>query len=286
MNEEAAGLPVSECWATIDGYRLRYLRCGSGPALLMLHGLLGYSFSWRLNFAALGQKATVFAPDFLGIGYSERPRGLDYHMRAIAERMLRFLDAAGIGQLDILGTSHGGGVAAHLAALCLERQTERLRRLLLVAPVNPWSAHGRSLTRLLATRPGGALLRACFPLLAPSHGYFLARMYGDRSRIPPGSAEGYSAPLRLAGSLDYALGIMRSWRHDLRELESVYEKLARVPTLLLWGTRDPAVLPSSANHLRRVLANSQLVLIPGAGHLPYEENPEQFHRAVLDFLAQ
>ncbi len=279
-------MPVRECWATVDGHRLRYLRCGSGPALLMLHGLLGYAFSWRLNFAALGKQATIFAPDLLGIGYSERPPGLDYRMRAVAERMLRFLDAEGIGQADILGTSHGGGIAAHLADLCRERQPERLRRLLLVAPVNPWSRHGALLTGLLATRGAGLLLRACYPLLAPAHGYFLGRMYGDPRRIPPGSSEGYSAPLRLPGTVDYALGIMRGWRQDLRELEAVYLRLARVPTLLLWGTRDPAVLPSSAHRLHQILADSQLTLIPGAGHLPYEETPEEFNRVVLEFLVK
>ena len=283
---QAPDFPASERSATVDGHRLRYLRSGSGPALLMLHGLLGYSFSWRLNFAALARQATVLAPDFLGTGYSDRPLDLDHCMRAVAERMLRFLDAAGVGPVDILGTSHGGAVAAHLAALLLEQQPQRLRRLLLVAPVNPWSRHGALLSRMLATHAGGGFLRACFPLLASTHAYFLGRMYGDPRRIPPGSAAGYSAAIRLPGTVDYALAIMRCWRRDLQELASVYERLARVPTLLLWGTLDPAVLPSSAYRLHQVLANSQLVMIPGSGHLPYEETPEEFNHAVLEFLAK
>lgn len=282
---QAPEFPVNECWATVDGHRLRYLRCGSGPTLLMLHGLLGYSFSWRLNFAALARHFTVLAPDFLGTGYSDRPPDLDHGMRAVAERMLRFLDVTGVGQADILGTSHGGGVAAQLAALLLDQQPQRLRRLVLVAPVNPWSSHGALLTRMLATQAGGLLLRACFPFMSSTHAYFLGRMYGDPRRIPPGSAAGYSAPIRLPGTVDYALAIMRCWRRDLLQLASVYERLARVPTLLLWGTLDPAVQPSSAHRLHQVLADSQLTLIPGAGHLPYEETPEEFNRAVLEFLA-
>jgi pimeloyl-ACP methyl ester carboxylesterase len=59
---------VEECWMDLDGARMRYLRAGSGPALILLHGLLGYSFSWRYTMPALAPYATVYAPDMLGAG--------------------------------------------------------------------------------------------------------------------------------------------------------------------------------------------------------------------------
>ena len=95
----------------LDGYRMRYLRAGSGPPLLLLHGLLGYSFSWRFTIPALAGKATLYAVDMPGVGFSDRPPNSDGSLRAHAERLVRFLDGVGVASFDLLGTSHGGAVA-------------------------------------------------------------------------------------------------------------------------------------------------------------------------------
>lgn len=275
--------PVQECWLNLDGHRMRYLRAGQGPPLLLVHGLLGYSFSWRFNLAALAEHASVYAPDLLGIGLSDRVPGLDCSLRAAARRVLRFLQLAGIENADVLGTSHGGGIAVMMAALEAEAGTRRMRRLILVAPVNPWSAHGRWLTAVLATTWGSFLFRRFASLLRPLHGYFLKRMYGDPGRLPPGSVEGYSRPLVIPGTEDYLLGVMRHWHAGLKELASAYACVS-LTSLLIWGSRDPVVLPESAERVRQVMPNARLVMIPGAGHLPYEETPDEFNGAVLGFL--
>src|SRR5258708_38074873 len=119
--------------------------------------MMGYSFSWRFSIPAVAQHATVYAIDNLGSGLSIAPDGMDCSMRASAERVLQFVDALGIGDFDLLGTSHGGAVAMMAAALCAERHDLRLKRLLLVAPVNPWSRHGRWLAPFVG-RGLGALL--------------------------------------------------------------------------------------------------------------------------------
>src|ERR1700730_7929498 len=72
------GAGVVEWWMDLDGARMRYLRAGSCRALILLHGLLGYSFSWRYTMPALARYATVYAPDMLGAGFSDRPAGLDH----------------------------------------------------------------------------------------------------------------------------------------------------------------------------------------------------------------
>src|ERR1700729_4193534 len=135
---------VEECWMDFDGARMRYLRTGSGPPLILLHGLLGYSFSWRYTMPALAPYAAVYAPDMMGAGFSDRPTGIDHSMRGTAKRLLRFIAGLGISSFDLLGTSHGGAVAMMAAGGCLRGNTGlQLRRLVLVAPVNPYSAHGR-----------------------------------------------------------------------------------------------------------------------------------------------
>src|ERR1700691_4130625 len=130
---------VEECWMDFAGARMRYLRTGSGPALILVHGLLGYSFSWRFTMPALAPYATVYALDMMGAGFSDRPAGLDHSMRGTAQRLLRFIERLGISSFDLLGTSHGGAVAMMAAAECLSGNTGlHLRGMGLVAPVNPY----------------------------------------------------------------------------------------------------------------------------------------------------
>src|ERR1019366_4911039 len=151
---------VEECWMDFDGARMRYLRAGSGPPLILLHGLLAYSFSWRYTMPALAPYATVYAPDLLGAGFSDRPRGIDHSMHATALRVLRFVHKLGLASFDLLGTSRGGAVAMAAAAECVSAGVSRraLRRLVLVCPVNPYSSHGRRLAPFVGTNLGAAQL--------------------------------------------------------------------------------------------------------------------------------
>ena len=283
------GAGVEECWMDLDGARMRYLRAGSGPVLILVHGLLGYSFSWRYTMTALAPYAAVYAPDMLGAGFSDRPVGIDHSMRGMARRVLQFVGNLGISSFDLLGTSHGGAVAMMAAAECLDESADfssgmGVRRLVLVAPVNPYSAHGRRLAPFIGSRFGTALFRLTSAHMRFSYPYWHARMYGDRGRIPPGALEGYMAPLAKPGLFEHALSIVRTWTEDLRELEATLPKLASIPTLLMWGGNDSAVYASSAVPLAKWFPNSKSIVFPGIGHLPYEECPEEFNRALIEFL--
>ena len=271
---------VQESWAQVDGGRMRYLRSGSGPPLVLVHGLLGYSFSWRFAMPAWSQQATVYAVDMLGTGYSDRSVGADYSLKGNAERLLQFLDEVGLPACDLLGTSHGGAVAMMATAFA----PQRFRRLILVAPVNPWSRHGKSLAPLLTSRGISTLVPVAAHLKAV-RGMFLRRLYGDPTRIRPGTLAGYWAPFAATGSFDHPLGVLRSWNRDLEELKSLLPQIADVPTLLVWGDKDVAVDPASVTPLRQCFKDCRVVMFEGVGHLPYEEVPEELNRVVGEYLA-
>ncbi len=278
---------AEECWMEMEGGRMRYLRMGSGPPLIILHGLLGYSFSWRFALPALAPYTTVYAPDMMGAGFSDRVPEIDYTMRGTARRVLRFIEGLGLSspEIDLLGTSHGGAVAMLAAAECLGGASSvRVRRLVLVAPVNPFSAHGRWMAPFFGSALGASLFRLSIARMNFLYPYWHARMFGDRSRIPPGTIEGYLAPLAKPGLFEHALSIVRSWTRDLRDLEATLPKLAGIPTLLMWGSKDSAVYASSAEPLAKYLPNSKLIVFPGVGHLPYEECPEEFNRELIEYL--
>ena len=263
---------------------MRYLQAGSGPALILIHGLMGYSFSWRFTIPALAPHATVYAIDNLGAGLSTANEGMDCRMRATADRVLQFADAIGIKEFDLLGTSHGGGVAIMVAALCTERRDPRLQRLVLVAAVNPWSSHGKRLAPFVGSAFGSMLFRNTIGRWPSLHDVGLRRMFGDTSKIPPDSLEGYRIPILKNRVLHHGLHIARNWTADLAELEAALPKIRDYPTLLMWGTKDSAVHFQSAEPLRRNFKNARLVAFEGIGHLPYEEAPEDFNRALVEFL--
>ncbi|MGI9103968.1 MAG: alpha/beta fold hydrolase [Terriglobales bacterium] len=283
MGRSQIGETVSACDVKIAGHRIRYLRAGAGPAVVLVHGLMGYSFSWRFTIPALATHFTVYAPDLPGTGFSERVADLDCSMRASAARLLKFFEKVGLEEFDLVATSHGGALGAWVATMATEMPRPRIRKLVLVAPANPWSRGGRKRIRVLSTVPGAMLFRLLALRMTGLHRYVLERLYADRSRIPAGTMEGYAEPLKLPGSIDYLLAVVACWHHDLAELEAAYRKI-RIPTLLVWGDHDLAVLPESAPKVQRAISGSKLITMRGVGHLPYEEAPQEFNRIVLDFL--
>ncbi len=271
----------------IDGVNWRYWFAGSGPPLLLIHGFLGYSFSWRFNMESLAKDFSVYAIDLPGCGFSDRPDCTECTLTGDAEKVLRFMEHLGIENADVVGSSRGGGLSIIMTALALRTdQLHRIRRLVLVSPINPWSSHGKVLTRLLATTLGGLYVVHVQPRLKIIANRYFKALYGDPARIAPGTFEGYSAGLDAPGSFEHLLRILRSWHDDLEAIHRALAEIGGMPTLLLWGSRDRAVYPSSIHQLQRQLKNSALVMFPGAGHLPYEEVPEEFNRVLCDFLLQ
>jgi len=275
---------IEEHWIELAGGRMRYLKCGSGRPLILLHGLMGYAFSWRFSMPALGAHATVYAIDNLGAGLSTAPEGMDCSVRATADRVLQFVDAMGIGEFDLLGTSHGGGVAIMAAKLSVERNDRRLQRLILVAPVNPWSPHGKRLAPFLASGVGSFVFRNTIEKWRVLDHLWLRRLFSERAKIPADSLAGYRVPVIENHVFRHAAHILTNWSADLEEIERALPAIRDYPTLLVWGTRDRAVHFSSAEPLRRNFRNVRLVAFEGVGHLPYEEAAEEFNRTLIEFL--
>ena len=273
-------LKIEKLTAEIAGDRISYFRAGAGPPLLLLHGLLGGSFCWRRNMEALSHSHTVLAVDLPGHGESDAPCHLDCSMPAQADRVSALLERLNLEEIDVVGASWGGAIAMLLAA-----RNKKVRSLVLAAPVNPWSSFGTGRIRFLIGRMGSAFLRTVWPVSHPLYRTAMARMYGDSRRMPAGTVAGYRSQIMKPGRVHNILNTLRSWEKDVDAMRTEIPKI-KARSLLIWGTRDGAVDVRSAEALRQRLPQCELRLIEGAGHLPFEETPEQFNRLVLDFVAR
>ena len=274
---------IQEKFVEVNGCCIRYLTGGEGVPLILIHGLLGYSFSWRFNLEALAQHARVYALDLPGTGFSGRQPVMLGDLTSLAQLVLGFMQAIEVKSAILLGSSHGGGVALVAAAMAKQRNIS-IEAMVLASPVNPWSSQGAFLTRVAGSSVGAMIFRSMAWCLAPLHGRILMRMYGDPRRVTPETVEGYSRAIQVPGTIDALLGRVKNWKSNLAKVEEALPQVSHIPTLLLWGERDGAVYLSSAQQLMSRLQHAELHVIPGAGHLPYEEMPEQFNQLVIGFL--
>ncbi len=273
---------VDDRFVDVEGVRVHYQAAGSGRPLILLHGLVGSGRNWRQNIGFLSRHASVYAIDLFNMGESQRVPGLDASLEATADRIVATMDAMGLPEADIAAHSHGGAIAMMLAA----RHPERVRKLILFAPANPFCDAGRHLIRFYNTRLGIWFARRIPMLPRLLHATALARMYGDPTRVAEGTLETYTAGMLIPGTIDHVLRIVAGWYDDMRMLKLELVNLASKPALFIWGDRDRAVTLPSGERLQRMMPNSKLIVIPGVGHLPFAEMPDACNEAMVQWLAE
>jgi len=293
LQEAHRFLQERELWFSSGKHRMRYVHVAAMdapakplPALVLVHGLLGYTFSWRHNLEFFASHRDVYAIDLLGMGYSDRPEtgSADFTMAAAAVRLVEFLRFLGHSRIDLVGTSHGGAVAMMAASLDRASDNPLIRRLVLVAPAHPFMMNARLRLAFFRTAFGRMVLRCVAAHSSVLRRKSIGRMYADDAQITEETRTGYEVNLGDRRSYEYALEVVRTWRDDMRQLKDALPSIAAIPTLLLWGEQDRAVACDSGLLLRESFRNVQYVVLPNVGHLPYEEAPEEFNRIVMDFL--
>ena len=269
-------------YVNVLGARVHYLHAGTGGPLLLIHGLVGSSANWRRNIGPLAEGASVYAIDLSNAGRSQRIAGLDATLQATADRVAAAMDALGLAEADVAGHSHGGAVALMLAA----RHPARVRSLILFAPANPFCELPDPMIRLYTSAPGKALARFAPYLPRAIQLAALGRMYGDPDRIAEGCMKEYIDGLRVPGTVAHILSIVRGWFADMKELGAVLPLVAHVPALLVWGDRDRAMSVTSGQRLMEELKAAEMIVIPGAGHVVFEESPDESNRLMLGWLSR
>ncbi|HEX4477246.1 MAG TPA: alpha/beta hydrolase [Polyangiaceae bacterium] len=261
-----------------NGVRLRVTECGTGPALVLLHGMFVDHRTWDGVVEDLSTEFRVVAPDFPGFGESEKPSAqrFRYDVDAFAEVVADLYAGLDLGRAAVLGHGLGGGVAIALAA----RHPELVSRLVLVdsmcfeAPLD--------LRRKIALLPvvGGFVFKQLWNR-ATFRAYFREVVVSDGGELPRGKVDGYYDAFNGPQSRGSALSTLRA-TVDTRPVLAMTARIS-APTLVVWGREDRVFPAALGQRLARQIRGAGFELM-NAGHAPHEERPREFSEIVSRFL--
>ncbi|MFI5425781.1 alpha/beta fold hydrolase [Aeromicrobium sp. UC242_57] len=270
-------------YVVVHGYRRAFRIAGSGPALLLLHGLACDSSTWSEVMPGLAEHFTVIAPDLLGHGESDKPNA-DYSLGGYANGMRDLLTVLGIEKVTVIGHSFGGGVAMQFAYQFPDR-TERvvlvstgglgkevspLIRLLTV----PGSSMAIAAATALPWRPlvsGGLRSLARLPLSA-------TRDLGEVARI----YESLADPAQRT-AVQRVTSHVLDWRGQFVTMTDRSYLARLMPVLVIWG-RDDMVIPAAHADLAPTEI-SDVHVLADSGHFPHKDHPDRFIQIVTEFIA-
>lgn len=265
---------VEARYETVDGLRLRYVRKGSGPTLLLLHGFSSSIYTWKDALPRLAADHDVIAMDLPGFGGSSVPDHLDGETEVRAVTGL--LDRLGITRTSIAGNSLGGAFAVALAA----RQPARVDRLVLIdaAGYNFASEDRPRLLRIMEHSPEWmARVLPMRPMVVLS----LRQVFHDDRLVTPAKIEEYLAPLRRPRAAAAARELLRS-AGDLAFPQVVAR--VRAPTLVIWGRYDEWIPLRDAQRFASDIPGARVTVVE-AGHMPQEEEPAETAALIAAFLS-
>lgn len=244
--------------------------------VVLLHGFLQSSWTWRHNLEALQQEFDVHALCLPGFGWSSKPRSASYRLAAQAERVQAALQLLRAEDCHLIGNSLGGSLALQLQLL----NPVARRRLVLVNPA------------IAGRYPMAALASLQYEFLEPlmhlpgvHFGLGLGLRLGAYVELAKSQdfVHNFLAPLQTPGARRAALNVGRYFNRDLAALELRLPDIA-APVLLLWGQGDRVVPLASVLRLKKCLPDARLEIYAASGHCPMEEEPERFNREAVAFL--
>jgi pimeloyl-ACP methyl ester carboxylesterase len=269
----------------LHGRPLNYVQAGSGPVLLLIHGIAGTLENWQAVIGPLARQYTVVALDLPGHGGSAPSAG-DYSLGALATGLRDLLVALGHERATLVGHSLGGGIAMQFAY----QFPESTERLVLVSS----GGLGPEVSALLraAALPGADQFIAVTAALGNSVGRKVARGLGvlglrvstDIAVVAGGYASLVDRDRRTA-FLATLHGVIGTGGQRIHAGDRLY--LAEgMPIQIIWGERDPIIPVQHARDAHEAMPGSQLEIFEGVGHLPQLERPGRFITVLERFITE
>ena len=281
----ATGDPADAVFrCTIHGHEIAYRAAGDGPVLLLVHGMAGSSATWKHVIAPLAERHSVLAPDLLGHGESAKPRA-DYSLGAQASLLRDLLNALGHERATCIGQSLGGGVVLQFAY----QFPERCERMVLVGSGGLGSEVNPLLRALTAPFADSVFSLVCNATLRDAGAWLAAVLERRGIRFSPAGEEMWRSYASLADGPG-----RRAFFRTLRAVvdtggQAIHagDRLylaAHMPTLIVWGDRDPFIPHHHGRTTHAAIPGSRLEIFPGVGHYPHCEDPARFVTVLRDFI--
>ena len=268
----------------LHGHRVRFHRSGDGPLLVLLHGIASTADTWAPVATGLAANHTVLAPDLLGHGASAKPRG-DYSLGAYASGVRDLITALGHERATVVGHSLGGGIAMQFAY----QFPERVERLVLISS----GGLGREVHPILraSTLPGSEIVLALLGRRwLRTTGGAVGATLGRLGLRAGEDLAGVAAGIASLGDADARGAFVHTARAAIDpggQRVSATDRLylaAHLPTLIVWGERDPIIPAAHGEAAHAAIPGSRLEIFAGAGHFPHREQPVRFVSLVEDFM--
>jgi pimeloyl-ACP methyl ester carboxylesterase len=265
----AQGGAPAEKWATVFGAKIHYLEAGSGPTVILLHGLGGSTSNWAPTIAPLAQKYRVIVPDQIGFGKSDKPL-LNYRVSMLVDFLDGFYKQVGVSKATLVGNSLGGFTAAAFTLA----HPDKVERLVLV------DAAGFKVTGDLDPRVISGLnpstrqqVRDIISLVFYNKEMFLSDAAVDQfltTRVTAG--DGYTVQ-RFIDSIAHGEDVLDGKLGMIKQ-----------PTLIVWGREDGLTPLAMGERFNKEIGGSQLLVIDKCGHVPQLEKAAEFNTALMKFL--
>src|SRR6476659_9022201 len=276
--------PIEVQYLTIHGHKRAFIKTGTGPALLLLHGLGCDHTTWLPVVAALSRRYTVIAPDLLGHGLSDKPRA-DYSVGGYANGMRDLLTCLGIDKVTVVGHSFGGGVAMQYAY----QFPERTERLVLVAS----GGLGPEVTPVIRAITTPGFHQAMHLLMLPGvrhattrtmrtlarTGWQLTRDLDEVADI----YESFKSPA-TRHAIRHVVRAVVDWQGQIVTMADRAYLTEEMPMAVVWGRNDQVIPVAHANNAAKLAPSARVEVIPNAGHFPHKDHPERFAKIPHEFV--
>ncbi|GFN39552.1 MAG: alpha/beta hydrolase [Thaumarchaeota archaeon] len=260
---------MNEKFVKIDGNKIRYLESGnSNKTIILVHGLGASAQRWEHVIPLFNNDYRVIAPDLIGFGYSDKP-SVDYTLEFFLQFFSNFLQKLGIKKSNIIGSSLGGQIVTEY---CATDETE-VEKLILVSPSGAM--------KMTTPALDAYIMAALYPSRDAAKNAF-QMMAGPGKKIERHIIDGFVERMSLPNAKMAFMSTLLS----LKNAELITNKLTKisVPTLIIWGERDPVIPIKYADSFVSAIKDCRFYRIDGSGHTPYVDNPKEFYKLVRGFL--
>lgn len=267
----AQDAPPADKWATVFGAKIHYLEAGSGPVVILLHGLGGNTSNWAPTIGPLAQKYRVIVPDQIGFGKSDKPM-LNYRVTTLVDFLDGFYKQVGVQKATLVGNSLGGFTAAAFALA----HPDKVDKLVLV------DAAGYSVTGDIDPK----VLNGLNPSTRQQIKDLMALVFYNKEAFASDLAVDTFLASRVTAGDQYTIQrFIDSIAHNEDMLDG---KLAaiKLKTLIIWGREDGLTQLTMGQRFNKEIAGSQILIIDKCGHVPQLEKAAEFNAGLLKFLAQ